>query len=600
MNRQQTLGANEGANDHAAGFLRRLRHDESGAIMVIAIFMSACIVGCIWYMYGLGEAMVYRQQLRAASDATAFEAAVLHAVGMNAVSMINIAMAVVLSILVFFQILFVLSLVVTILAALILLIPGIDLLDIGVMPGLIKWDTKVFNIINKIQNPIFDILTALNISAGVEAIAMPWVAHFSGRHVPDDYAPAAEEGDFWQPFSWSMIPNRVPFFSNALEGKSGKWTESLLAKVPVLKNLKPLGFSPNLAKVATSRYGLPVQDDKYPVLCMHATEELFDEFSSLIGAFTGGDGPDLSGISYWFGIFVGQFPSIFCEGTDPMKAIAQDLGIGSGIKDIMDVLGPLKKFGWFKTLSELADDGKNATGGGGFNPNYDPSAPKDSPNSKQWLGGQKNRVSPYPMKPYDLFQNGNGFGQVWAIINGNEALTTGAATGVDVASWGASSVVSDSGQNGVDFAEAEFYYDCGPNAGPEAAGRGDSGGVWLDCKYNAMWNMKWKARLRRYQEFDLDALKMGELALYNAIGAESFVQKIIGLVPGLDPNGVGVKYGLIDSFKSCFTSVGQGKAGELSPGACPIPAFGSSGFGDVGFGWNSSAPGVTDYSKVFH
>jgi hypothetical protein len=206
------------------------------------------------------------------------------------------------------------------------------------------------------------------------------------------------------------------------------------------------------------------------------------------------------------------------------------------------------------------------------------------------------------MKPYDLFQNGNGFGQVWAIINGKDSLTTGAATGVDVASWGTGALFADSSNDSTDFAEAEFYYDCGPNSGPEAPGRNDSAGVWDQCKYNAMWNMKWKARLRRYHPFEFNALKMAELALYNALGAESTVQKILALVPlPVDPFGVGAKYTIIDAIKSCSTSIGQGKPGQFPvAGKCPFPMGGPKGGGTVSVGWNSDAPGVSNYDQVLH
>jgi hypothetical protein len=572
--------------------LRRLRNDESGAIMVIAIFMSACLVGCIWYMYGLGEAMVYRQELRAASDATAFEAAVMHAVGMNVVAMINIAMAIVLSVLVLLQLIFVILIVLTIIAALLLLIPGVDLLDAAVLPPLVDADETMFNVIQRVQDPIFGTLTVLNVTSGVEAIVMPWVGHFSAANAPDDYAPAAQKGDFWQPFSWSMVMNRIPFVSNLFETWLGDKlvSASWIKKLPILSKVKGLkdltGASINPAKLLTSRYGLPVQDDKYPVLCQHAGQELVDEFGSLIGLvtsqLTGGssNGPDLSGFGYWFGIFVGSFPGIFCSGVDPMLAIQNQLGLplgGNSGSDVLAVLKPLSWMGWFKPFQDLASKAKDTTSKG------------------KW-----NRYNMYPMKTYDLFQNGNGFGQVWAIIKGDEALTTGASTGVEVASWGTSSFFADTSGNTVDYAEAEFYYDCGPTSGKSAPGRDDSDGVWAQCKYNAMWNMKWKARLRRYHPFELNAAKMAELALYNGLGAESMVQKFLGFVPGVDPNGVGAKYGIVDSIKSCLTSIGQGSSGHLGFGQCPIPSGGPKGGGNVTIGWNSAAPGITSYDNVLH
>jgi hypothetical protein len=555
-----------------------LFRDDSGAILVLALCMACCLVGCVWYMVGFGEAMVYRQQLRAAADATAFESAVLHAIGMNTIAMINIAMAMLLSILVFLQLILAVLVALTIIAALLLLIPGVNVVSLGAVRGLVEADKAMIRVIHTVQEPIFKGLCALNISAGVEAIVMPWVAHLSAKNVPDDYGPAAEQGDGLQPFSWSMIPNRVPLFSNFAEN----WfSDKLEEKVPIIKRIKDkTGLAINPAKLLTSRYGLPVQDDKYPVLCQHAAQELVGEFATVADLSLSklkiphADPSIFDGFSYWFGMFVGQFPGLFCSGVDPMLAIKNQIGVGPD--DLPLPKGGAK--GWYTAFQEISKQAKDAT-------------------SK----GELYKNSMYPMKTYDLFQNGNGFGQVWAIIKGKESLTTGSATGVDIALWGKAKGAppANTSGNSVDFAEAEFYYDCGPSSGRSAPGRDDSSGNWGECKYNAMWNMKWKARLRRYHPFEMNALKMAQLAIYNGLGAEGFVQKMLGLIPGIDGNGVAAKYGIVDSVKSCLTGIGQGSS-AYQVGGCPIPVGGSKGNGTVSPGWNSDAPGITDYNQVLH
>jgi hypothetical protein len=492
-----------------------------------------------------------------------------------------------------------------------LLIPFVDIADADVIPPLVSADKTVFNWIQKVQKPIFVTLSALNTTSGVVAIVMPWVAHFSAAGAPNDYGPAAERGDWLHPFSWSMLPNRVPFFSNMFEtwfgnklsAKAGKPGEpqTWANKLPILSKIQTLksktGLSINPAKALTSRYGLPVQDDKYPVLCQHAAEELVAEGDLLIGLLLSHlseglvDAPDLSGFSYWFGIVVGSFPGIFCSGTDPIEAAAKQLGLSFTADSALAVLKPLSGMGWYKAFRKISEEAKKSTS--------QTSQVETASGETESKG--KYRYSMYPMKPYDLFQNGNGFGQVWAIINGKDSLTLGAATGVDVAEWGPSDSSGDSSGNNVDYAEAEFYYDCGPQSGESAPGRNDTGGSWDQCKYNAMWNLKWKARLRRYHPFQLNALKMGELAVYNALGAESMVQKFLGYVPGLDGFGVAEKYSIVDAVKSCLTGIGQGKPGAPDVrGRCPIPTGGSSGDGTVTVGVGSDAPGISNYDKVLH
>jgi hypothetical protein len=36
-----------------------LLSDQRGAILVIAVFMAAFMVGCLWYLIGIGDAALY-------------------------------------------------------------------------------------------------------------------------------------------------------------------------------------------------------------------------------------------------------------------------------------------------------------------------------------------------------------------------------------------------------------------------------------------------------------------------------------------------------------------------------------------------------------
>src|SRR5262245_22635401 len=76
-----------------------LASSERGAIMVFGIFFAVFVVGMLYYMVGLGNAIYYRERLQDAADASAFGAAVVHARGMNTIALINIIMAAVLAIL---------------------------------------------------------------------------------------------------------------------------------------------------------------------------------------------------------------------------------------------------------------------------------------------------------------------------------------------------------------------------------------------------------------------------------------------------------------------------------------------------------------------
>lgn len=70
-----------------------LREDQSGAIMVMGVFMAVFLVGMLYYLVGLSDSIVYRERMQDASDAGAFAAAVTNARGMNLIVLLNIIMA---------------------------------------------------------------------------------------------------------------------------------------------------------------------------------------------------------------------------------------------------------------------------------------------------------------------------------------------------------------------------------------------------------------------------------------------------------------------------------------------------------------------------
>ena len=66
--------------------------DESGATMVMGVFMAAMLVGMIYYVWGIGGAVVHRERLQDAADTAAFGAAVIEARGMNLICVLNLVM----------------------------------------------------------------------------------------------------------------------------------------------------------------------------------------------------------------------------------------------------------------------------------------------------------------------------------------------------------------------------------------------------------------------------------------------------------------------------------------------------------------------------
>ena len=61
--------------------------------MVMGVFMATLLVGMIYYIWGIGDAIMFRERMQDASDTAAFSAAVIHARGMNMLALLNMIMA---------------------------------------------------------------------------------------------------------------------------------------------------------------------------------------------------------------------------------------------------------------------------------------------------------------------------------------------------------------------------------------------------------------------------------------------------------------------------------------------------------------------------
>ncbi|HBQ15938.1 MAG TPA: hypothetical protein DEF51_34015 [Myxococcales bacterium] len=71
---------------------KRLLVDRGGATMVMGVFIAVLLVGMIYYVWGIGDAVLHRERMQDASDTAAFSAAVIHARGMNMIALLNIVM----------------------------------------------------------------------------------------------------------------------------------------------------------------------------------------------------------------------------------------------------------------------------------------------------------------------------------------------------------------------------------------------------------------------------------------------------------------------------------------------------------------------------
>jgi hypothetical protein len=73
-------------------------NDNRGAIMVIGIFFACMMIGWMWTVVGLGDAMIWRDRSQEASDAISYSSAAIQAQGMNLISFVNVLMLIMASV----------------------------------------------------------------------------------------------------------------------------------------------------------------------------------------------------------------------------------------------------------------------------------------------------------------------------------------------------------------------------------------------------------------------------------------------------------------------------------------------------------------------
>lgn len=73
---------------------RNLGHEEAGSVMLMGLFMALFLIGSVYYVLGVGDAVLYRRHMQDAADAGAHAATVMAAKGMNLHALLNVVMAI--------------------------------------------------------------------------------------------------------------------------------------------------------------------------------------------------------------------------------------------------------------------------------------------------------------------------------------------------------------------------------------------------------------------------------------------------------------------------------------------------------------------------
>ena len=165
---------------------RSVASDQRGAIMVVGIFMCATVVGAMWYVAGIGDALVFRERIQEAADAGAFSGAALHARGMNLIVMLNLVMACILGIRVALK---AVQLTLVILGAIFAALGIFIEAFLVLAEPCLSAAGEMQSLISELKNPIDEALKALSAAEVGIARVVPAAACVGGKFVVDRYGP---------------------------------------------------------------------------------------------------------------------------------------------------------------------------------------------------------------------------------------------------------------------------------------------------------------------------------------------------------------------------------------------------------------------------
>lgn len=233
--------------------------DNRGAVMLIGLFMATFLIGSMWFMKGVGDAMVFKDRMQEGADHAVFSAAAVNARGMNLIAVINLIMYV---LVIVHCILAVLKYAAYVCAGFIVTAE----VCLPIAQGLEKAE-KIYDA------TVIDIgLPALSIAGTAAAIGYPWYGSYAGFNVGSDYntlAVAAGASNI-PGFSFSLPLGKLFGSGKAPAGGNLNMSNALKLSGSAAKKGNGATFSSDL------KLGLPVILAKNDLLCERAVKSVAD------------------------------------------------------------------------------------------------------------------------------------------------------------------------------------------------------------------------------------------------------------------------------------------------------------------------------------
>ncbi len=530
--------------------MSRLWSDDRGNTTIPALFGAGFLIGGVWYLVGLGDAMVFHESMQDGADATTFASTVIQARGMNVLSLVNLVMSAILAILVAVKIVQLLLMAANVIACAIPFNPYCPLLS--------SWQSPYSSFVKLTDRTVSTVNRGLYVSETALAKVMPVIGQVKSIATSQAYAPVVE-GGFTAGIS--LVPGNVGGGGH-LGGAGGGGGQ---------------------------RWGLPVEDEEYKNLCLHAAEGVKEILFKPLKFLPGSQvivKPIEKLAGHLIEKLVKSFPQYFC-GSGGGSVGAGAGGGGGGLGGAASSLGGSGSLGG--AISTIGAGRVGGTGSGGSLASAFGDTFEDF--SGQSIDKVASSLCAEAMKTAKKVPNipGMANNEAMSMASCTSGLTTGlssvsgiartttvggggmaggankqtskkihnpAAIGSDyyasygfvfsrylqkrdvdpnltAASWDRvpKDVLNDQLDrlfSQVQFSKSEFYYD--PRRGGPTQWQGGAGSM----KEDSMLNMRWRARLRKYRPPTPDAQ-----SLLGGSGLGSILRSIpSGGVDGMGPGTI--------------------------------------------------------------
>jgi hypothetical protein len=465
--------------------IQRLSGDSRGAVLVLGIVMGALLVGSLWHLAAIGDAVVWRERAQDAADAGAFENAVWHARGMNVIVVINIVMSMVLGVLVLWRIILVLVTLALVIAAVLCVVTlgagcGFAAAVASVEAQMLKHDQQV-------ATNVIRVLSGMSAAQVAVATVTPLVALGTASSNTSDAYDVSKASTQ----SASLLPNvdikTVQTLHKCMKGKK----LSLGRYENIHKNYQDFLANPRLG-VGIS---LPVQAESYSALCEKAGEGLLDNLAAMMELMHMPSAA-VKGIDKARGVFgkiVGSLPGVFCApiGAKEPSGLGDTVGqqavesCRSQLEGARVIVGDTQGTNEIKYRRE---DGKLVS----EDDYVRDCASEKTKKASGKLQGAFDMKDQYglvdcatPAKVWEWAVNGNVFMRSFAQVEKDKTMAERDDQGLEVADGNRVGNLEAIESDDV-VAHAEIYFDC-------------DGKRWMDCRGQAPWQLRWRARLRRIQ-----------------------------------------------------------------------------------------------------